>query len=154
MKKRTIKATAAVIVASLVIYACATNPRPRLSYIGRSVPKGSGIIPVEYELRNRSLLPIYYEGYSPDWPLYRISYRTNETWNTPSGGWLCGTGVEARRLAPGKSVTITVDVRNIDTARVFRVGVPYYRLTWRLPHYWAWRIFKKDLDPVVWSEQK
>ena len=140
---------AAILVA--VLFAL-TLPGPRLTYASTQPKDRYGPVMLKYELQNRSLWPIYYDGYSPAMPLYRVSYRSGDMWQERPAGGFCGTGVRPRRLEPWKTVLINVNAGSVDTSRVFRVGVPYYRSTWRLPHYLVECMFHVDSDTIVWSK--
>jgi hypothetical protein len=125
-------------------------PGPRLQYVATQPKDSNGTTHLEYELSNRSSWPIYYYGYGPTLPLYRVSYRTGLEWKTRPTGW-CGTGAQYNRLGPWKSVNVLVNTDNVGTSRVFRVGVPFLRTTW-LPYGLLYRTTKSDPSGCVWSD--
>gem|GEM_PF-5913511 len=134
-----------------VILFILTLPGPRLSYVSTQPMYANGPIGLKYELQNRSSWPIYYSGYGPGSPFYRVAYRSEAGWEEQLLG-VCGTGVRTSCLAPWKSVSIYVTPDCVDTSRTFRVGLSYWRANWLLPFATACQTTWFVPYATVWSE--
>jgi hypothetical protein len=128
-------------------------PGPRLRYLGVQPKDANGTVYLKYELRNSSLMPIYYQGYGPTLPLYQESYKTGSTWRVQFVSW-CGTGAQYQRLGPLASTNVFFAVSRVDTSCVWRLGVPYVRTTWALPHGILGLVFTRPFAGwgIAWSD--
>ena len=144
-----------ILVGVLIVVAALFGlmlPGPRLLYISVQPKDRYGNVSLKYELQNRSEWPIYYQGYGPEMPLYRLSYRSGNEWIQHPIMW-CGTGAHFNRLGPWEKTFIYVHAGSVDTSRIFRVGIPYYRTTWMFPYELAADIRKGELRGSVWSKE-
>lgn len=82
---------------------------------------------------------VWFTGYSPDFPFYKIQHMKNGQWEDLPIGW-CGVGVGRHRFAAHKTIRFTVPVEDDPQKRpVMRLGI-------------SCSAFKNNVEKTFWSE--
>lgn len=77
----------------------------------------------QFRLCNTTRASIFYSGYGPSGPWYRIQTKKGNDWEELKVGWFCGTGLTRNEIPPGASARFGVTDKAIHGA--FRVGISF-----------------------------